>query len=324
MADHWNEATGVPHDLSLHTGEDGIDGRDSLHDGEVLEHEAVVSEAPAPNKRGRGARIAVLGLGVVVIGFVGMTVMKVLSGGHSQVEVVEAAPEAHAAGATGQNGGDALLAAAQQQAGGAAGMLGDAASAPSAAFPMASSASEPAPSASSPSPATSAATAIVQAASLQQPVQPQPAAATAPASDSRVSSLEQRMDKVEGRVDDLARNKAAGKAKDTSTASEGKPATKLAKEHATRRHVSAKGKDFKDSKTVVAAKEVKEEVIESNELANYRLQAVYPVQGADARAWVFDGQMVRVVARGDYLGASGAQVVEVQRDKVLTTKGVVR
>ena len=321
MADHWNdtEATDVPHDLNLHTGEDAMDGQHSLHDGEVLEHEEVEAPAPAPvpKKRGKGARVAVLGLGVVVLGFVGMTLMKVVSSGHTQVEVVDASPEPHAAATTGQNGGDALLAGAQQQAGGAV-------SAPTGAFPMASSASDPAPSASSSSPATSASTVVAQAASSQQPAQPQPNAATVPASDSRVSSLEQRMDKVESRVDEMARKKAAGKAKDTSTAAGGKPATKLAKEHATGRHASAKSKDSKDGDTLAAAREGKEELIESKELANYRLQAVYPVQGADARAWVFDGQMVRVVARGDYLGSSGAQVVEVQRDKVLTTKGVVR
>jgi hypothetical protein len=74
------------------------------------------------------------------------------------------------------------------------------------------------------------------------------------------------------------------------------------------------------------AKEAKadkpEEILEPAELARYRLQAVYPVVGTDARAWVLDNGTVRVVARGDLLGDARVQIIE--RDKVVTSKGIIR
>jgi hypothetical protein len=362
MADAWStvDAAEVPHDLNLQEGEghhehggaspEGVHedhehfGDTPAFDGDVIDHE---EPTPAPRKRGKGARIGVVVGGVVLLGFVGLMVSKLVSGGHSQDQVVEATSNSTGSG----NSGDSMLSA--PQGAGAVGMLGDAASAPAATFPMGvdSAASSPSSSVASsvatatgttPSqanqaaaPATGMATAAQQskpAASVQQVASISSQAAPAPngaVNDVRVANLEQRMDKVEGNVSTLM-HKTSSKSSRSSRASAASPAASEAKSEGdekakptrtahSQRHGVGKTKLAQQTKP---AESPKEEFIDPPELLNYHLQAVYPVQGADARAWIQDGQAVRVVARGDMLGSG--RVLDVRRNEVVTSQGIVR
>jgi hypothetical protein len=61
---------------------------------------------------------------------------------------------------------------------------------------------------------------------------------------------------------------------------------------------------------------------DQRQLEGMSLRAVYPPSGADSQAWVMDGQVLRVVARGSYIG--GARVLEVLADRVITDQGFIR
>jgi len=52
------------------------------------------------------------------------------------------------------------------------------------------------------------------------------------------------------------------------------------------------------------------------------LRAVFPPSGPDMQAWVMEGEALRVLVRGSVIG--GQRVIDVQPDRVITERGVIR
>lgn len=57
-------------------------------------------------------------------------------------------------------------------------------------------------------------------------------------------------------------------------------------------------------------------------MEGFSLRAVYPPAGPDMQAWVMEGESLRIVSKGSTI--AGAVVVDVQSDRVVTERGIIR
>ena len=322
MSNHFEDDTDAA-DGQQQGAEFAPEHGDAATDPPILNDEVIeqdLAEVP-PKKKGLNPRLAVLGLGVVVLGVVG--VMGVKAAG------VFGAPKASAidyeaemamihtsqqkvATPTGEAPASGLLPSAQASAAdAAAGMLSaplEAASAPAVdpntgaapiTVPTVDSAavSTAMPQAPAAEPASTPAATVVVAV-------PQSSVAVDPKAlegvTNRMQALEQRMDALENaRQAQLA-------------AAPAQPAV----EHKPR-------KPRKVAVAMPAKKaEPKEEILEPATLAGLQLRAVHPAFGPDMQAWVLEGDQVRVVNRGAMV--AGARVLEVRSNAVVTDRGVIR
>jgi hypothetical protein len=295
---------------------------DAATDPPILNDEVIeqdLAEVP-PKKKGLNPRVAVLGLGavvLVVVGVMGVKAAGVL--GAPKAAAVDYEAEMAMIHASQQKAGTApaaapatgLLPSAQASAPDAGtGMLSaplEAASAPAVdpttgTAPTASPAADPSavaaatPAAPAVAPATAPAVTVAVAA-------PQAAVADPKAMEgvtTRMQALEQRMDALEN-------------ARQTQLAA---AAAQPAVEQAPR-----KPRKVAVAKPVKKA-EPKEDVLEPGSLPGLQLRAVHPSFGPDMQAWVLEGDQVRVVNRGSMV--AGARVLEVRSNSVVTDRGVIR
>lgn len=170
-----------------------------------------------------------------------------------------------------------------------------------------------------------------------QPASPLPGstAAAVESQAAEVKSLQKAIEDIKGRIDTMSREIATlREQRSRQTAESGGPkktdkpapvrsaakSEKTTTAAASERRGGSSGEIAEAAVTVSAVAAAP--ASPGQPMQGFNLRAVFPPSGPDMQAWVMEGEVLRVVARGSTI--AGHRVLDVLPDRVVTDRGVIR